>query len=281
MIAVTGATGSVGGAVAQLLAAKGEPVRLLARDPARLLSPPGTEAAPACAYGDGESMRRALDGTQTVFFVSAGEAADRVKTHQTVVTAAEAAGVERVVYLSFLNAAADSTFTFARDHFHTEQALEASGLRFCAMRDSWYQAVLPLMVGEDGAIRGPAGDGRVSAVAPDDIVASAVALLTDAGTEHDGRRYAITGPEALTLDEVAAALTPALGREVRYERETVQEAYASRAGHDVPRFEVDGWVSTYTAIAAGELDTVSDDVERLTGEAPMRFADWLALREPE
>jgi len=224
-------------------------------------------------------MRRALDGVATLLLVSASEDRERVKLHTSAVDAAVAAGVERVVYTSFYGAAPDCTFTFGRDHWHTEKALKASGLRSTFLRDNLYIDFLPLLAGADGVIRGPAGDGRVAAVARDDIADAAVAVLLGDGGDparHDGRGYDMTGPEALTLAEIAEELSRVAGRPISYQEETVEEAYASRASYGAPDWEVDGWVSTYTAIANGDLEQVSGDLEALAGHPPMRLADFLA-----
>jgi NAD(P)H dehydrogenase (quinone) len=279
LIAVTGATGGLGGRVARRLAGRGVAQRLVVRDAARAPELDRAEVAVA-TYGDGEAMRRALDGVATLLLVSASEDRERVKLHTTAVDAAVAAGVERVVYTSFYGAAPDCTFTFGRDHWHTEEALKASGLRHTFLRDNLYVDFLPLMAGADGVIRGPAGDGRVAAVARDDIADAAVAvLLGDGGGDpgrHDGRGYDLTGPEALTLAEVAGELSRFAGRPITYQEETLEEAYASRASYGAPDWEVDGWVSTYTAIANGDLDRVGGDLEALAGHPPMRLADFLA-----
>jgi len=102
--AVTGATGAVGGRVARLLAKHGAKQRLVVRDASKAPGLPWTDAVSA-EYGDGEAMRRALDGTQVLFMVSGREHPDRVQQHLTVVDAAAAAGIGRIVYLSFLGAA--------------------------------------------------------------------------------------------------------------------------------------------------------------------------------
>ena len=260
-IAVTGATGAVGGRIAARLAALGVAQRLVVRDPSRAPELPWTTVAQA-SYADPDALRRALTGVPTLFLVSAAEAPDRRAQHLAAVEAARAAGVERVVYTSFLGAAPDATFTLARDHAATEAALASSGMRWTALRDSLYADLLPEFAG-DGVLRGPAGDGRVSAVARDDVADVAVAVLTSDG--HDGAAYDVTGPQALTLDEVAEVLTRVTGRPHRYERETLEQAYASRAAYGAPDWQVEAWVSTYTAIAAGEMATVSDTVERLLG----------------
>ncbi|QNE75015.1 NAD(P)H-binding protein [Streptomyces finlayi] len=275
LIAVTGASGAVGGRVARRLARTGVPVRLLGRDPAKLPDLPGATASPPAAYGDGEAMRRALDGAHTLFLVSAHESPDRVREHTTAVDAAVAVGVERIVYVSFLGAAPDATFTFARDHWHTEAHLRVADVRHTFLRDSWYLAALPAMTGTDGTLRGPGGDGRVAAVAHEDIADAAATVLLDEGTAHDDATYDLTGPEAFTLAEAAEELTRRTGRPVRYVPETRDEAYASRASHGAEDWEVAGWVTSYEAIAAGEMDTVSDAVPTLTGHPAMSFATYL------
>nr|WP_218566621.1 SDR family oxidoreductase [Vallicoccus soli] len=272
-LAVTGATGRLGGRVAQRLAARGVPLRLLVRDVERAPRLPGAVAARA-PYGGPEAARGALQGVRTLLMVSASESADRLAQHRAFVDAAREAGVEHVVYVSFQGAGPDATFTLARDHGATEEHLRASGMRWTFLRDSLYADVLPAFVGEDNALRGPAADGRVAAVAVDDVADAATAVLR-APAAHEGATYTLTGPEALTLHEVAATIGAATGRPAAYVPETVEEAYASRAAYGAPRWQVDAWVSTYTAIAAGEMATTTDDVGRLSGHPATPFAELL------
>ena len=275
--AVSGASGAVGGRVAARLASLGHGQRLIVRDRSRAPDPPRAQAAQV-SYDDPQAMRRALAGVETFFMVSAGEAPDRVRQHIAAVDAAVATEVERIVYLSFINAAPDATFTFARDHWHTEEHVRSTGLRYTFLRDNMYMDFLPALAGTAGVIRGPAGDGRVAAVARDDIADVAVAVLL--GDGHDGRTYDVTGPEAITLQEVAEELSRVTGRSITYHAETLEEAYESRASYGAPDFEVEGWVTSYAAIAAGEMDVVSDTVSKLTGHPPMTPADFLR-RHPE
>ncbi|MFD5898874.1 SDR family oxidoreductase [Streptomyces sp. NPDC060366] len=273
--AVTGSTGSLGGRVARLLAAAGIAQTLVARDPARAPRLPGATAVPG-AYGDCDDIVRALTGTgrgvDRVLMVSASETVDRVGQHRAFVDAAAEAGVGHLVYISFYGAAPDATFTLARDHWHTEQHIRASGVPFTFLRDNLYADFTPGLVGEDGVIRGPAGQGRAAVVAQDDIADATATVLAHA-PEHVGATYDLTGPQALTFDEIAAVLTTATGRTITYRPETVEEAYRSRASYGAPDWQLDAWVSTYTAVAAGELDGVSDGVTRLTGRPATGLAD--------
>ena len=272
-LGITGSTGRLGGRVARKLADAGRSQRLLVRDPSRAPQLAGATAVQS-SYADRKALTAALDGLCTVLMVSASESPDRMSQHRAFIDAAAAAGVQQVVYISFYGAAPDCTFTLGRDHFATEEYLRASGMGFTFLRDNLYADFFPAMVGEDGVIRGPAAQGRVAAVAQDDIADAAVAVLLDPEA-HAGATYSLTGPEALTLDEVAAVLTGAQGRPVAYQPETVPEAYASRAVYAAPDWQVDAWVSTYTAIAAGELAGVTGDIETLTGRPAMSLADLL------
>jgi uncharacterized protein YbjT (DUF2867 family) len=272
-VAVTGATGAIGGRVCRHLAAAGTPIRMVARDPARCPDVPGATIALAASYADGEALRAALAGARSMLLVSGREAADRVEQHRTAVDAAVAAGVERVVYTSFLNASADAVFTLARQHHMTEEHIRASGLAFVFLRDSLYADIVPYLVGEDRTIRGPAAEGKVSWVTRDDIAEVAAAVLLDESL--DGATLDLTGPEAITLTETAAILTAATGAPIRYQPETMEEAWESRSAFDAPDWEKEGWITSYSAIGAGELEAVSDTVARVTGHPARTLNDFL------
>jgi uncharacterized protein YbjT (DUF2867 family) len=279
VIGVAGATGGLGSRIATGLAERGVEQRLIVRDAARAPSHPGAEVVQAAGYDDSEAMRRAFEGVDVLFLPSAGEHPDRVNAlHRPAVEAAVAAGVERLVYTSFLGAAPDCTFTFGRDHFHTEQLIRDAGIGHTFLRDSIYLDFVPFFAGADGVIRGPAGDGRVAAVARDDVADVALAaLLSD---EHAGAAYELSGGEALTMTEAAEVITRHTGREVRFVNETLEEARESRRPSGAPDWEIEGWVTTYAAIAAGELDVVTDHVQRIAGHPPMTLPELLE-RHPE
>ncbi len=272
-IAITGSTGNIGGAVARALAADGVPFRMIVRDAARAPELPGTDVAVA-TFDDVDAARTALEGVDVLLMVSAAEAEDRLAQHRAFVGAAATAGVRHVVYTSFSGAAADATFTLGRDHWATEEAIRATGMAHTFLRDNFYLDFVEDLVGEDGVIRGPAGDGAMAAVARADVARVATAVLEDP-TAHLDRTYELTGPVAITLEQAAATVSAERGRAVTYHQETLDEAYASRARWNPEPWQADAWVSTYTAIAEGALARVSGDVERVTGRAPMTLQDVL------
>ena len=185
MVAVTGATGGVGGRVARALAGRELPLRLVVRDASRAPEL-GAEIAVA-EYRDGAAMRAAFAGAETVYLISGSESADRVAEHFSAVAAAVLAEPE----------------------------------------------------------------------------------------PHDGRTYDVTGPEALSLDEAAAILSRAAGQEVVYERETLEQARDSRRPSGAPDWEIEGWVTSYAALDAGDLEPPSDTVQQILGRPPRSLADVL------
>jgi uncharacterized protein YbjT (DUF2867 family) len=263
MIAVTGATGEVGRRVLARLTA---PHRSVVRDPSRAVG----DHRVASDYAARAEMTAAFAGADTVLLIPAAEHADRVAQHVAAVDAAVDAGVSRLVYLSFVGASPDATFTLARDHWATEQHIRSTPLRWTFLRMNLYMDFIPNMVGPDGVIRGPAGDGRVSAILRDDVAACAAAVLSGSG--HDGATYDLTGPSSFTLAEAAALLG------ARFEDETDEEAYASRAVYDAPAWKVRGWVTSYLAIRDGSRAAVSSAVRDLTGRDPVSVADYLTRR---
>lgn len=274
-VGVTGATGAVGGLVARELAEDlRNDLRLVVRDPTR--APDYDVDVRACTYADRDASIDALDGVDVLLMVSAAEAADRREQHRTFIGAAAAAGVRHVVYTSFDGAAPEATFTLGRDHADAEAAIRESGMAFTFLRDNFYLDVLPYFADATGVIRGPAGDGRFAPVARADV-ADVAAVVLRSPAEHAGAAYSLTGPESMTMTEVAARAGAVLGRELRFEDETEEAAYAwRREQYGAEPWQLDAWVSTYTAIRDGSLGTVTHDVERLTGHPARTLEQTLA-----
>ena len=169
-------------------------------------------------YADRADAVRALEGVRTLFMVSGSESADRRDQHYAFVDAAAEAGVRHVVYTSFFGAAPDATFTLARDHYATEEHIKASGMGWTFLRDNLYLDVIPLFVGEDDVIRGPAGDGVRLRGQPTTTSPPAPRRCCPTPDAHVGRTYDLTGPEALSLSAAAETLSAALGRQITLPR---------------------------------------------------------------
>ena len=219
-------------------------------------------------------MRDALSGVTTLLLIPATEGEGRAGDHRTAVEAAVAAGVQHIVYLSFIGASPDCTFTLARDHWGTEQDIRRLAPAYTLLRMNTYLDFVPKLAGPDGVISGPAADGRVSAVLRDDLADVAVAVLTQPD-DHIGQTYDVTGGESFTLAEAADVMSRASGKHIVFHNQTLEEAYEARARYGAPRSQVEGWVTSYTAIAAGELAAVSDTVQRLAGHPPVTLVGYL------
>jgi uncharacterized protein YbjT (DUF2867 family) len=232
------------------------------------------EVRTIAGYHAGDEVRHALDGVSTLVMIPAHEGEGRADAHRTMVQAALATGVRQIVYISFVGASPDHTFTLARDHWVTEQDIRRTDLAFTFLRSSTYLDFVPKLAGPDGVISGPAGGGRVAAVSRDDLADVAVAVLSDPHA-HIGQTYDVTGGESFTLADAASVMSRLSGKHIVFHDETLEEAYEARSLYGAPRWEVKGWVTSYTAIAAGELAAVSGTVQRLAEHPPTTLADYI------
>ncbi len=279
-IAILGSTGRIGSRIARELSGQGYEMRLPVRSLSHTLDVPGATSV-EFVYGDTPLTRRALDGIDVLFMVSGRESATRLDEHKGLVDAAKAAGAKHIIYTSFQAVAPDSDFTLGRDHYFTEQYILESGLHYTFLRDSFYLEFFLDIVTDDGLILGPAGvdGGGCSAVAQADVAAVAAAILRDPD-EHINKIYDMTGPEILSMKDAARIISEETGQTVTYKQETINEAYASRrAAYDVPDWELDAWVSTYTAFDSGVLANTHSDVESILGRPALTLRDVIRERK--
>ncbi|GAB3747094.1 SDR family oxidoreductase [Microlunatus parietis] len=269
-IAVTGATGQLGGLVLEALTERGQRVDDLVavvRDPARAakLAERGIEVRTA-DYGDPDALLKAFQGVGRLLFVSGSEPGRRLEQHRNVVDAAVAAGVGHLVYTSAPHADT-SDLVLAPDHRATEELIKESGLPATILRNNWYTENYAAQLDEarnTGAITAAAGEGRVASAARADYAAAAAVVLT--GDDHEGQVYELAGDTAWTYAELGAAVGEVIGREVVYR--PVAPAELTRklitAGLDEPTA---GFVAALDAnIAAGALaDTGDRTLSRLLG----------------
>ncbi len=278
MILVTGATGHIGRRVADLMAEREADLRLAARSPDRV--PPLASAEVVQAdYGRPDTLRTAMEGCHTAFIASVyGAVGERARLHMNAIDAAREVGVQAIVYLSFQGASPDSAFPYSVDHWQTEEHLRASGLRYTLLRDSFYQDLLIGMAGNDGEIRGHAGDGKVAWVSREDVAQTVATILAEG--RHENQTLDVTGPEAVGLAAACARLSAISDRTFRYVEESSGKARERFVAMGAKPYQIDAWIGSYLAIAKGEVAEVSDTVERTTGRRPYTLEEYFG-RYPE
>lgn len=277
MIGMTGVTGKLGSYVADLIDQKGIASIHLARRPERAKVYASAKIR-KMVYANTPEVVEALKGIDTLLMVSARENPERVKEHKEFLDAAKLAGVQHIVYTSFYGADEKATFTLSRDHAQTEAYIKKLGFTYTFLRDNFYLDFLIDIALENGEIRGPAGRGRVSAVARKDTSSVAAEILLHA-KKWENQTLNLTGPEDLSMEEIVEILSKETGKTITYVDESVEEAYESRKKWSAQTWEYDAWVSTYTAIKAGEQAGVSTDVEKVLGRPAMSLIDVLKERQ--
>jgi uncharacterized protein YbjT (DUF2867 family) len=264
MIVVSGASGRVGGAIARQLAEAGIGFRAAAP------RPPAATVVVA-DFRDPVSLDRAFAGAERLYLASWQPGREEIRLQANAIAAARRQAVRHVVLLSGAGADRESPLAVSRWHGEKERQLEESGLAFTHLRPTWFMQNLFGFL-DGGRIRLPAGEGRAGFVDVADIAAVAVRALTEHG--HDGTAYRLTRPELLGYAEVAAVLSEALGRAVRYE-DVAPERYRAQllaAGWDAAA--ADSYLGLFERFRAEGEARLSDAVERVTGRRPTRLAEF-------
>ena len=272
-IAVTGVTGNLGGMVSRLCKEKGIKVRNLARNKEKA-EKMGFSDVFKSSYDKSDDTVKSLEGIDVLFMVSGSENPDRVQQHKDFIDSAKTAGVSHIVYLSFYNASKNSIFTLGRDHYATEEYIKENGFKYTFLRDNFYVDFFVDMCREYGEIKGPAGNGKVSAVVRSDVSEVAAEILENP-EKWENQTLNMTGPEELTMEEITKLASKYLGKEIKYIPETVDEAYESRKIWKAEQWEYDSWVSTYTAIAQGEQSGIFCDIEKVLERRATSLSEYL------
>ncbi|GAB2572355.1 NAD(P)H-binding protein [Microlunatus antarcticus] len=273
MILVTGASGNVGRQVVDQLVGRGEPVRALSRRPGRVDWPDGVEAV----AGDltEELPAEVLAGVRALYLFP--EPA-RVRA---VAEAAAAAVVRHVVVLSSISVAMDTPpelEPLRRRHLAVEEAVEASSMTWTHIRPGMFMANTlgwAASVRAEGVVRQPFGDSTAAPVHEADIAAVAVAALLDPG-RHAGRAYALSGPEPLSQLDRVRVLAEVLGRPVRFEEQTRDQARAEMLANPWVNEGLADALLTMLEQASGVRDgIVLPGVEDVLGRPALTFARWV------
>lgn len=274
---ISGATGMIGGLVVDALVERGEPLTAMVRpgsDPGRLADRPGVQLVEG-DFDDARSLERVLQGVGRAFLVT--NSSERTEAQQKAfVAAAEAAGVQHLVKLSQLHAVAGSPVRFLRYHAVVEAAIQESGVPYTFVRPNLImQAYLPFApLIQAGVLQAPIEQARVSVVDARDIAAVVAVALSEDG--HEGHTYDVTGPEAPTHAEIAAAFGAAAGHEVRFEPVTPEAFVATLQQTGMPAWQAEGLAEDYAHYGRGEAAGLSPDVERVTGRPARSLRDFAA-----
>lgn len=273
-VLVTGATGNTGAPLVDLLVGRGVPVRAMVRSEAGRAHVAGRGVETVVAdFDDAASIAAALDGVARTYLVT--PSSERTQAQQErFVDLAAAAGVTQIVKLSQLGADEDSPVRFLRYHAAVERRIREQGVGFTFLRPNLFFQGLLAMAGpirEQGQVFAPIGDARISAVDVRDIAAVAAAVLTEPG--HDGATYTITGPEAVTHEQIAAELGAAAGRTLTYV-DVAPEMFAELMRGALPQWQAEGVVEDYAHYARGEAAAVLPTVSEVTGRAPRSLTDF-------
>lgn len=273
---VTGATGNIGRRVVLGLQAAGLSPRVFVRDAAgaRRVLGDGVDVVVG-DLKDEQALEKACAGVQAMFLLTDGP--DLAATDAGAARAARAQGVGRIVKLSSLGARVVGAPTaVALWHAQGEDAIRKSGVPHVFVQSVGFMSnslAWAPSIKSAGVVRASTGDGRIAMVHPDDVAAVSVeALLTAA---HEGRALAVTGPVALTYAEMVGKIAAVTGRTIRFEAITDAEAHRALTAIGLAPALAAALVTLWREVREGKVDTVTTDIERVTGRAPRSFEQWV------
>ena len=274
MILVTGATGKVGQEVVRQLAAAGAAARALVRDPAGAshIRIPGIDVVLG-DLGRPETLAAAFAGVERVFLLTPA-APDQVELQANALAEAVRAGVRHIVKVSVAGGP-DSGTQIGRWHWSTEKQIEASGIDFTFLRPTLYMQQLfayAPSIAARGTFSAPMGTGEIALVDTLDVAAAAVCALTEEG--HGHHIYDLTGPEALSYDAVADAISQAIGKKVSYVHVPPEYAKKQMVADGVPRWLVDDMIILFASFREGYGATVTNAVEEVSKQRPRTFRQF-------
>ena len=276
MILVTGATGLNGKELLRVLSASGVAVRALVRNPARaeaIAALPNVEIV----QGDmahPETLAAGLRGVDRAMLISSSDPM-MLDVQTNFIDAARKAGVKHIVKLSGIMPELDSAFRFARMHGEIEKRLEASGMAFTHLRAGEFMPAyfrqVPNITAK-GAMFLPMEDARIASIDVGDIAEVAAKVLTGPG--HEGKTYPLTGPEALTMTGVAAKLSTATGKIIRYVNVPPDDARQAQLAAGMPPYLADALFELFAERRNGKEAKVWPDAGALLGRRPTSFDEF-------
>jgi uncharacterized protein YbjT (DUF2867 family) len=274
-VLVTGATGNVGSHVVGELRDRVASVRAFVRDTAAAAERfgDGVEIM-AGDFADAASIERALVGVDRVFLSSA-DGPMKVEHEAAVIDAAAAAGARLIVKASTLAAQPGSPLGPLDWNGRSEEHLRSSGVPAVILGSGFYMTNLLASaepVRREGALVAAAGAGRIAMIDPRDTAAVAAVVLT--GDGHAGRRYDLTGPDAIGYERIAAAIAAATGDTVAYVDVPEDALRENLVAAGLPDWLVVHLVGLFRLVRAGAFECTTDTVRAVTGREPRSIDDF-------
>lgn len=276
MITVFGATGTTGAPLVDALLAKGVKVRVVTSDPAKLdkLKAKGCEAVTA-NFTDTAVLEKACAGADRIYLVTPAHL-DMRQWKANAIKAAKAAGVRHVVLATGLGASPKAGLTFGKWHSETQELLKESGLDWTFVQPTYFMQNLLWQAGSiarDGVYHDDLG-GPVSWIDARDIAEVAAEALTGEG--HAGKGYGLTGPEALTGQDIAAILSEVTGRSITSAPLAPDEAKAAMISGGMQDEVAAAMVELASIAPKGYLAGIETTVSDVLGRPARRFRDFVA-----
>lgn len=270
---VTGATGEVGARVVNGLLHRGIRPTVFVRDLAKARARYGDSVDIHVGdLRDNESLCAALQGIDILFLLNSGP--ELIQRDATAAHTAKAAGVQRIVKLSSLDA--PQQVGTGAWHAQGESAIRATGVPCTFVRPTGFMSNALFWASEikaEGVLRSSTGRGKIPFIDSEDIAAVAIEALT--GAKYVGESLPITGPQALSYGEMSAKIGAAIGKRIRFETISEEDERRRMANWEESSAMIDAHISIYRAIREGRLATVTYDVERILGRKPVSFDHWL------
>lgn len=281
LIVVTGATGNVGSPVVAGLIEKGYAPRVVVRkrEHNAAWENAGIKLVEA-DLNDVEALTKAFVGADKVFSLSPF-VENIAELGKTTVDAAKRAGVKHIVRSSALGASLDSPIMLGRLHGAVEKTIEDSGLDFTFVQPaSFFQNYLGYAdtIKKNNVFYAPLGEGKMSLIDVRDIAAVAVVALTETG--HTGEKYAVTGGESLSCEDIAATLSEITGRPINYVDVPEDKAEQQMLDSKMPKWMVKMIMELNGISKAGYVAAVLPTVEQLTGRKPITFRQFAEENKP-
>ena len=275
MIMVTGSTGTIGKDVVKELRGMDARFRVVARDPEKARKLLGDVQIVRGDLGDRGSLDAAFEGGTKLFLLGPGSPTQVADQHNAI-EAAKAAGITHVVRSSAFVSDTESTVPLGRWHGQTDEELRRSGLKWTILQPEAFMQNLLGSVGtikQQGAIYGTSKDGKIAMIDARDIARVAAHALVD--SEHEGKTYVLTGPEAVDYAQVAETFSHVLGRPVKYVDLPPEQARLGMLGTGLPEWLVDILLGLSSIYAAGRGAQVTDAVEHVGGAKPRTIAEFV------